>query len=89
MQRVVITLSGRVQGVGLRYAVKEYARSQRICGFVRNDPRGRVTVVAEGEVRQIESLLRWVRSPSRPGEVERLTVREEKATGRFAGFSIQ
>jgi acylphosphatase len=34
--------SGRVQGVGFRYTVKQIASGYEITGFVRNLPDGRV-----------------------------------------------
>src|SRR5207248_2933045 len=39
--------SGRVQGVGFRYTVKNIALQHNISGYVRNLPDGRVELVME------------------------------------------
>jgi acylphosphatase len=44
-----ILYSGRVQGIGFRYTVREIADSLMVCGWVRNLSDGRVEVLAEAE----------------------------------------
>jgi acylphosphatase len=41
--------SGRVQGVGFRYTVKDIANQSGVCGWVKNLSDGRVEVLAEAE----------------------------------------
>ena len=48
MKRVHLIISGRVQGVFYRAAVRDIAAGYSITGFVRNLPDGTVEVVAEG-----------------------------------------
>ena len=45
--RVQLIYSGRVQGVGFRYTVKQVAAGYDVAGTVRNLPDGRVELVAE------------------------------------------
>ncbi len=40
--------SGRVQGVGFRYAVRQVASGYEVSGWVRNLPDGRVELLAAG-----------------------------------------
>ncbi len=47
--RVQSTYSGRVQGVGFRFATHRIAQRHPVVGFVKNRPDGTVEVVAEGE----------------------------------------
>lgn len=47
--RVRLLLSGRVQGVGFRWFVREAARQHRLAGWVRNRPDGSVELEASGE----------------------------------------
>src|SRR5271155_3169789 len=49
--------SGRVQGVGFRYTVKNLAIQYNVLGYVRNLPDGRVEVVMEGPDEEMESLV--------------------------------
>jgi acylphosphatase len=42
-------VSGRVQGVGFRWFVREAARQHRLAGWVRNRPDGCVELEASGD----------------------------------------
>ncbi len=48
MPAVRFVISGLVQGVGFRAAVSRCANSLGLVGYVRNNPDGTVTAVAEG-----------------------------------------
>jgi acylphosphatase len=47
--RVRLVVSGRVQGVGFRWFVREAARRHRLAGWVRNRPDGSVELEASGD----------------------------------------
>ena len=47
--RVRLVVSGRVQGVGFRWFVREAARQHRLAGWVRNRPDGSVELEASGD----------------------------------------
>jgi acylphosphatase len=47
--RVRLLVSGRVQGVGFRWFVREAARQHRLAGWVRNRPDGSVELEASGD----------------------------------------
>jgi acylphosphatase len=53
--------SGRVQGVGFRYTVKNIAMRHNVSGFVRNLPDGRVEVVIEGPPGEMDQVLEALR----------------------------
>jgi acylphosphatase len=55
MQRLTCFLSGRVQGVGMRYAVHDLARHYPVTGFVENTQDGRVRIVIEGPIEQLDA----------------------------------
>lgn len=52
-QSVILTIHGRVQGVGFRYFVKQKAEWLHINGFVKNLPDGSVYIEAEGDSEQL------------------------------------
>lgn len=54
--RVRLRASGRVQGVGFRWFVRELARELGLAGWVRNDPDGSVLLEAEGSADAIDRL---------------------------------
>lgn len=53
-------VSGRVQGVGFRYATADKALALGVKGYVRNLPDRRVEVVACGEERAVNALRNWL-----------------------------
>lgn len=53
-------VSGRVQGVGFRYATADKALALGVKGYVRNLPDRRVEVLACGEERAVTALRNWL-----------------------------
>ncbi|MFO7640620.1 MAG: acylphosphatase [Candidatus Competibacteraceae bacterium] len=53
-------VTGRVQGVGFRYATAEKALGLGVHGYVRNLPDRRVEVLARGEERAVIALRNWL-----------------------------
>ena len=47
--RMHVVVSGRVQGVGFRWFVREAAIALDLAGWVRNRPDGSVEVAADGD----------------------------------------
>jgi len=61
-----IRISGRVQGVGFRYATQNMASYCHVTGYVRNLPEGEVLIEAEGTPDDLEAFICWCRQgPSR------------------------
>lgn len=59
--RMHVVVSGRVQGVGFRWFVRETAIELGLAGWVRNRPDGNVEVAADGDetvVSRFRELLR-------------------------------
>lgn len=52
------TVEGRVQGVGFRYFVHDFAQNHTLTGWVRNRGDDRVEVYAEGSDSDLNDLLR-------------------------------
>ncbi|MBX3362121.1 MAG: acylphosphatase [Phycisphaeraceae bacterium] len=62
MQRIRVTFSGRVQGVGFRASVVDVAAGSDVTGWVRNQHDGTVCMEVQGESQQIEDVLSRVRT---------------------------
>lgn len=67
-------VSGRVQGVGFRYWVRQEAESLGLAGSATNLPDGRVEVVAVGLRDECQALLAILQSPGTPGQVSDVAV---------------
>lgn len=90
MERLTVTVIGRVQGVGFRMFVQATARRLGLNGIVRNawnDSR-RVELTAEGERTQLEQLLAAVQRGPAGSKVEDVQVSWDKASGSFQSFQI-
>lgn len=53
-------VSGRVQGVGFRYAAQSRAEELNLFGWVRNLPDGTVEAVARGEAGNLAAFEKWL-----------------------------
>ena len=82
-------VSGRVQGVGYRAFAIRSAAALGLVGFVRNLPDGTVEVYAEGAKESLEQLKGRLQEGPRWAAVNRVTVEERAATGRYASFSVE
>ena len=56
-----LRISGRVQGVGYRDALRNEADCSGIAGWVRNRRDGTVEAVVQGTPRAVEKILAWAR----------------------------
>jgi acylphosphatase len=68
--RVRLLVSGRVQGVGFRWFVREAARRHRLPGWVRNRPDGGVEIEIAGEDGVYKEFLETVREGPPGARVE-------------------
>jgi acylphosphatase len=87
-QRVQCFFSGRVQGVGLRYTVKNIALQHNVSGYVRNLCDGRVELVMEGSPEEMEQIVQAVQARME-GYIKHATTNTLPATGEFEHFHIR
>ncbi len=82
-------VSGRVQGVGFRYFVRQRAVALGLRGYVRNQADGGVEVCAAGPPDALAELAADLRLGP-PGSVVRgCVVEASDAAGAMAGFTIR
>ena len=77
MNKVRLSVTGRVQGVGFRYATYQLAKRLDIRGTVKNETDGSVTIEAQSEDKlKLQSFISDVRkSPAPFGRVDYLDVK--------------
>lgn len=79
-------ISGRVQGVGFRYALQQAALAQGVRGWVRNRRDGTVEAVLQGEPRAVDAVLAWAHRGPPASRVDRVDVAAEPDGRLPAGF---
>jgi len=82
-----VLFSGRVQGVGFRFTVQSISAHHQVRGYVRNLPDGRVELVAEGTVDDVDRFVVAVRE-AMSDNITRCDLNDAAATGEFNGFSV-
>ena len=87
MERITVYFSGRVQGVGFRYATYHRARNFNVAGYVRNLPDGRVLLVAEGPPDHVARIVDDIKTQMKP-YITDAVVEKGGATGEFSSFDI-
>ena len=80
---------GFVQGVFFRAFVSELAAKLGLTGYVRNLPRGdAVEVQAEGERKQLEKLIGYLKVGPPGARVEKVVTNWSEYTGSYSNFRI-
>ena len=88
MDRVVLVVTGRVQGVGFRWYVVQAAKALGLTGSARNRVDGAVVVEAEGAREALESLLESVREGPAMATVGQVQAIWSEGPARFPDFRI-
>jgi acylphosphatase len=89
MKRIHIIVEGNVQGVFYRYNTRKKASELGLKGFVKNLPAGTVEVIAEGPEDKINELIKFCKNNPGFSNVDKVDVKEEKATNEFEGFEVR
>ena len=88
VQHATIYFSGRVQGVGFRYATLQLAKEFEVTGFVQNLADGRVLLEVEGAKAEITALVEAIEERMH-GYVRKVERTSESRPASFQGFTIR
>ena len=84
-----VLIKGWVQGVFFRATLQDRAYELGITGWVRNNYDGSVEAVFEGEIENVEKIVKWCQRGPRGAVVKEVLVNDEEYTGSFSEFSIK
>ena len=87
-QRVRILVSGNVQGVFFRQALKVVAKKNNVSGWVRNLKDRRVEAVLEGDSKSINSVIEWIHIGPANSRVDDIEVSNEEFKNEFSTFDV-
>jgi len=87
-QRIRIIVTGKVQGVFFRQALKVMAKKNDVFGWVKNLENGRVEAVLEGDEEKINRLVEWSHGGPANARVEDVEIHNEKFSGEFIKFDV-
>ncbi len=87
-KRIRIIVTGKVQGVFFRQALKVMAKKNDVFGWVKNLKDGRVEAVLEGAEEKVSRLVEWSHGGPANARVEDVEIYNEKFTGEFSKFDV-
>jgi acylphosphatase len=87
MKRVLIRVSGKVQGVFFRASTRDEANRLGLSGRVRNEQDGSVYIEAEGDAAVLTHFIDWCRKGPPRAQVLTFVIEEAEPAG-YVGFRI-
>ena len=87
-QRIRVLVSGKVQGVFFRQALKVVAKKNNVSGWVRNLKDRRVEAIFEGDSKSISSVIEWARVGPANSRIDDIEVINEEFKNEFSTFEV-
>lgn len=87
--RAHIVITGRVQGVFFRSAIRNQVHLRHLTGWTRNLGNGQVEAVIEGEKDMINEVIDFCKEGPPNASVGDVSVEWEEASSDFDGFEIR
>ena len=87
-QRIRVLVSGKVQGVFFRQALKVVAKKNNVSGWVRNLKDRHVEAVLEGNVEAVNLVIEWSRMGPANSRVDDVEVSIEEFKNEFSVFEV-
>lgn len=85
----MITVRGRVQGVGFRYFAQEAAQECELTGWVRNTADGAVEIFAQGTRERLQQFIDRMRAGTRYSRVDHVDVAPAAVSDQYTSFRIR
>ncbi len=89
IKHLEITITGKVQNVGFRYAALDEALELGLKGTVKNVERNGIHIEAEGEVEKLKLFLRWCHEGPKGAKIDKVDYASTENLKNFEGFNIE
>jgi len=86
--KLFLKLCGRVQGVFLRSMIREKTQELNLNGWVKNCYDGTVELEAEGERKDLEKLILWLRRNPGYSRIDKIDIDWQVEEKGYKGFEI-
>ena len=87
-QRVHIFISGKVQGVFFRQALKVIAKKNNVSGWGRNLIDKRVEAMLEGDSKSVNLVIEWAKIGPANSHVDDIQISNEEFRNEFSTFAV-
>jgi len=85
---VELTLSGRVQGVGMRFFINRTATRFGITGYVKNLYNNNVLAVIQGEQKILDNFIEYIKRNS-PGVIDNIAYNQLNTEVVYRKFNVK
>lgn len=89
MKRVLLVISGNVQGVFFRSNLKHIAERFNVKGYAKNTNEGNVEVILEGKEENVNKVIEFCKTGPQNAKVKKIDIKEEIYQNEFSDFSIE
>ena len=89
MKRLYLKIFGQVQGVGLRFWIKEEADKAGLTGWVKNSSAGTVEAVLEGKTLSLHNFIEQFYNRDKVIKIDKIEEIWADYQGEFDSFEIQ
>ena len=84
-----ITIHGKVQKVGFRFAAIEKALELELTGIVKNYEDNKVLIEVEGDVEKLQHFLKWCHVGPQGSQIEKVDYESLEELQKFESFSVE
>ena len=86
LETLLVTVRGKVQGVGYRFSTVRRAHMLGVTGWVQNLENGTVEALVQGTPDQVDQMLEWMRRGPPAAAVTELTTERRFLDKRYSRF---
>ena len=83
-----LIISGKVQGVGFRYSMQNFAINNNISGWVKNKSSGDVEALIIGQEKEVEKLIKQCKIGSSSATIQNIQINDYDQGYSKKGFNI-
>lgn len=88
-KHVSITVNGKVQGVGFRFAAIEKALELNLTGVVKNYEKDKVQIEVEGPVDNLQPFLKWCHVGPKGSKIDKVDYVSTEDLQKYESFSAE